>query len=86
MHVLAPVLKEIPEGASLFDGITAGAALGVLRHILTSLNVAEAEAYRTHDLRRGHARDLQMYGASLYEILEAGEWRSPAFLKASRMI
>ena len=40
-----------------------------------------AEAYRIHDLRRGHARDLQQYGASLHEILEAGEWRSPAFLK-----
>ena len=56
-------------------------------------------SYRTHDLRRGHARDLQlsgtgtsfslfvvslMYdvvGAPLYEILQAGEWRSPAFLK-----
>ena len=32
-------------------------------------------------LRRGHARDLQRHGASLYEILMAGEWRSPAFLK-----
>ena len=36
--------------------------------------------YRTHDIRRGHARDLQEAGAPLYIILQAGEWRSPAFL------
>jgi hypothetical protein len=31
--------------------------------------------------RRGHARDLQSAGACLKEILAAGEWRSPAFLR-----
>ena len=36
--------------------------------------------YRTHDMRRGHALDLQLAGKPLYEILQAGEWRSPAFL------
>ena len=34
-----------------------------------------------HDFRRGHARDLQLAGRNLKQILEAGEWRSPAFLK-----
>ena len=81
MHVLAPVLKQIEVGAILFKGITAGSALATLRYVLGCLEVDNAEAYRTHDLRRGHARDLQQYGASLHEILEAGEWRSPAFLK-----
>ena len=81
MHVIAPMLKELPGGTSLFPGITAEAALGSLRYMLGCLNVDNAEIYRTHDLRRGHARDLQMYGSTLYEILEAGEWRSPAFLK-----
>ena len=37
--------------------------------------------YRCHDLRRGHAKDLVESGASLVEILSAGQWRSPAFLK-----
>ena len=41
----------------------------------------EAKYYRTHDLRRGHAKDLFQNGATLYEILPAGEWRSPAFLR-----
>ena len=36
--------------------------------------------YRCHDLRRGHAKDLAGSGASLVEILNAGQWRSPTFL------
>ena len=83
MHVLAPMLQLLPIGTDLFEGITAAVALATLRHMLGCLNVDKAEAYRTHDLRRGHARDLQMYGSTLKEILEAGEWRSPAFLKVS---
>ena len=70
-------------GAVLFKGMTDGKALASLKHILGCLGVDNAEAYRTHDLRRGHARDLQQYGSSLREILEAGEWRSPAFLKVA---
>ena len=65
--------------------------------------VACSGAYRTHDFRRGHAKDLQLSGMSyacsccvhccyyqrngfvvpgapLWQILEAGQWRSPAFL------
>jgi hypothetical protein len=63
-----------------FIGISAGEALKVLRFILVQLNVKEAVQYRTHDLRRGHAQDLLESGAPLWTILQAGEWRSPAFL------
>ena len=42
--------------------------------------IAKADSARTHDFRRGHARDLQRQGATLNEILRAGEWRSCAFL------
>ena len=45
------------------------------------MKVTEAAMYRTHDLRRGHARDLQERGGVLREILAAGDWRSPAFLR-----
>ena len=44
------------------------------------LEVPEAEKYRLHDFRRGHARDLQASGKNLAFILAAGEWKSPAFL------
>ncbi len=42
---------------------------------------AGAAEYRLHDLRRGHARDMQKRGARIGEILAAGQWRSPRFLE-----
>ena len=48
--------------------------------MLAVVGVAEADAYRTHDLRRGHAEDMLLNGATLAEILRAGDWRSPSFL------
>ena len=77
---MGPILDQLADGQLLFDGITASKALVSLREILERSHTPEARAYGTHDLRRGHARDLQRHGASLYEILMAGEWRSPAFM------
>ena len=61
------------------------------------LSVSEAQLYRTHDLRRGHAQaraprplarcdragvqDMLEGGSRLGAILKAGQWRSPAFLQ-----
>ena len=98
VHVLGPMLDELQHGEKMFPGISAGEALRMLRVMLTALGIAKAQQYRTHDLRRGHAKDLQLSGgltwrvhawrsgwrcvpgAPLWEILAAGEWRSPAFL------
>ena len=44
------------------------------------LEVPDAQKYRLHDFRRGHARDLQASGANLATILAAGQWKSPALL------
>ena len=49
--------------------------------MLKELEVKDARLYRTHDFRRGHARDMQAWGRTLAEILAAGEWSSPAFMK-----
>ena len=81
VHVLGKYFKQFPDGAKPFARFSAGSALGCLRACLTTAEIPEAKLYRTHDLRRGHARDLQRSGSSLIEILSAGEWRSPAFLK-----
>ena len=81
IHVLGKFVQTSPHGSELFSGVTAAGALSALRFMLKSLGVAGHESYRTHDLRRGHALDLQCSGAPLWEILEAGEWTSPAFLK-----
>ena len=56
------------------------AALRSLRQMLLRIDVPQAKIYRTHDLRRGHAQDLIDNGATLAQILQAGQWRSPAFL------
>ena len=81
VHVLGPLLQGQECGQRFFEGITAASALTGLRHMLVAIGVGQAQAYRTHDLRRGHALDLQCSGAPLWEILQAGEWTSPAFMK-----
>jgi len=50
------------------------------RKLLTALGVASAGKYATHDFRRGHAQDLLESGATLAQILAAGQWRSSRFL------
>jgi hypothetical protein len=62
VHVAKALIGELPDGAALFDGMSASGALRSLRQCLKELEVKEACAYRTHDLRRGHALDLQLAG------------------------
>ena len=81
MHVLGELLNDRMDGERLFPDFSTTGVLKLLRSILEGLGVEKPGAYRTHDLRRGHALDLQLSGASLYDILKAGEWRSPAFLQ-----
>ena len=81
VHVLGKFLMEFCPGSAPFASISPGAALSFLRNLLEWLEVPSAGSHRTHDLRRGHAKDLQLSGASLAEILAAGQWRSPAFLQ-----
>ena len=61
--------------------MTKAAVLSSLRLLLKEIGVDKAASDGTHDLRRGHALDLQLAGAPVFAILEAGGWRSPAFLK-----
>ena len=64
----------------MFEDFTAYNSLAALREFLALIHVPNATMFRTHDLRRGHARDMQARGATLSEILRAGDWRSAAFL------
>ena len=81
VHVLWPFFAKHVVGEKAFPGINAGGALKQLRLMLQLLDVKDFALFRCHDLRRGHAKDMQLNGASLYEILAAGEWRSPAFME-----
>ena len=62
MHALGPYLDGLRDGEPLFPGITPARALEVLRLMMAGIGVANAGQYRTHDLRRGHALDLQLSG------------------------
>ena len=66
-------------GEPAFPGVTPHAALQVMRATLHAVGVADAKSYGTHALRRGHAQDMLESGASLVEILLAGDWSSRAF-------
>ena len=55
--------------------------LAIIRETLQGLGVPDAQWYRTHDFRRGHAQDLATRGARLAEILRAGDWKSASFLQ-----
>ena len=55
--------------------------MSALRRHLGAIGVENAAAYRAHDFRRGHAKDMQERGATVQEILAAGQWRSPSFLE-----
>ena len=48
---------------------------------LFCMQVKDPLLYGTHDLRRGHALDLQQSGAPLANILAMGEWKSRAVVK-----
>ena len=62
VHIVGKAVTKFGADSALFSGITPRSALLALRGILSELGVAHAEQYRTHDPRRGHARDLQKNG------------------------
>ena len=66
LHVLGPALDDASVGAPLFAGITPSKALKALRVMLAAVGVKDACTYGTHDLRRGHAKDLQLSGSVRY--------------------
>lgn len=72
---------SLPDGAEPWAGLTAASALLALRGVLQKLSVPCAHEFGTHAFRRGHARDLLQGGATLAEILRAGQWKSAAFLR-----
>ena len=62
VHVVGAYLREFRPGEALFHGISAQDALMKLRVMLAAINVQKPEKYRCHDIRRGHALDLQRSG------------------------
>ena len=65
VHVLGPAVRGIQPGTALFGGIKTAGANSALKDMLGKIGIPKAKEYRTHDIRRGHARDLQLSGASV---------------------
>lgn len=61
--------------------IASGSARQDLKRRLFRLGIDCANFFWLHDLRRGHAQDMVDEGGRLCEILQAGQWKSPAFTK-----
>ena len=81
VHVLGSFLASFPESAAPFAQFRPLQVLAIIRETLLRLGVPNAQWYRTHDFRRGHAQDLAKRGARLAEILRAGDWKSASFLQ-----
>ena len=81
VHVLWKFFEQLHVGSSPFAEITGTYANQVLRACCVALNMKKANLFRCHDLRRGHSEDMRNAGATLKEILDAGQWRSPRFLE-----
>ena len=62
-------------GSMPFEGISATKAMANMREVLAAINLPNADKYRTHDLKRGHTRDMTRKGHNLKEILVAADWR-----------
>ena len=80
LHVIAPWLLSLGPHCQPFVRISPAKARSELRRRLAALGVESPELHCLHDFRRGQAQDLIDSGASLAQILRAGEWSSPAFL------
>ena len=65
LHVFGPWVDATPRGSRVFPNMSSGGALHALREMLSILGIPKAEEYRTHDLRRGHAKDLQVSGLQM---------------------
>ena len=52
-----------------------------LRRRLVEIGTPDAAQFSSHSFRRGAAQDMAAWGSRLHEILSAGMWRTPAFLK-----
>jgi len=79
VHQISALLRNERVGERLFFHLKQQEVNLQLRRRLCKLKLKEACEYRTHDFRRGHARDLQSAKTPLAELLDAGQWKSAAF-------
>ena len=79
VHRLRPFLAQLQPTEPLWS-FDSGAALKKLRRLLTLSQVPSAPEFTFKAFRAGKATALAAAGKSVGTILQAGEWRSAAFL------
>lgn len=80
-HRLGVWVRDMPDGTMLFSGISQQGVNQALRRRVRSCGVPDAASFSSKVFRRGHARDMVQRGSRIAEILAAGQWRSPQFMK-----
>lgn len=70
--------RSCPAGTQPFAAVSNKNGNAQLRLLLLALDIKDAVKHKTHDLRRGHSRDIFMAGASWDELLAQGDWTSTA--------
>ena len=81
VHVLGKWLASQELGPKPFAHFSADYARLELKRRVAAIGTSDAIHYNLHDFRRGHAQDLVESGCGLQQILGAGEWMSPAFMR-----
>ena len=71
-------ISQTPVGNRLFS-ISSEQLIKTMKRLLTLIGIAHPLTYGLKAFRRGCATDMALEGKPLYEILQAGEWKSAAF-------
>ena len=79
-HAVLSKYVPVRQGAQCLFQVTYEWFLRNLRAVLAELGVNESKKFGSHAFRRGCADDMRESKAPLRDILEAGGWRSAAFL------
>ena len=81
VHALGTWFNSRPVGDAPWAGWHATGVRSALRTALRHAGVANADAYGTHSFRRGHAQDIVEFGGRVTDILKAGDWQMPAWMR-----
>ena len=81
VHALGAWLNSRPDGDAPWAGWCATSVRSALRAALRHVAVGDADAYGTHSFRRGHAQDIVEFGGRVTDILKAGDWQMPAWMR-----
>ena len=74
------VSARLSDGDKLFPMLKPAMTLKIVINALILMSVPGAQSMTWKSIRAGHATHMAASGATLAAILEAGEWRSAAFL------